>query len=90
MQHISNHARYIKLKIQLLCAAVSMATSAHVSHQAATLHGKLQVAVPIITEPNMSAAADNTPEHNGFHECACYSLTQHCAAHHLAFFQLIC
>lgn len=35
MQHISKYVRYFKLKVQPLCAAVSMATSAHVLHQAA-------------------------------------------------------
>jgi len=37
--------------------------------QAAVLHGKLQAAVPIITEPSVSAAAANPPEHTGFHCC---------------------
>ncbi len=85
----SNYARYCNLKIQLLCAAVSTATSVHVLHQAAVLHGKLQLAMPIIIESLVSAAADNTPEHMDFHRCACYSQIQHCVAHP-AFFQLIC
>ena len=31
-----------------------------IKQQAAVLHGKLQMVVPIITEPSMSAVADNT------------------------------
>ncbi len=36
-----------------------------IKQHAAVLHGKLQVAVPIIIESLVSAAADNTPKHSG-------------------------
>jgi hypothetical protein len=87
MHNISNHVLHFKL-MSSYYVQQSVCPQGHMSRikqQAAVLHGKLQLAVPIITESLMSAASDNTPEHSGFRWCACYSLIKHCVAHHRAF-----
>ena len=58
--------------------------------QAAVLHGKLQLAVPIITEPLMLCSSSNHTRAQWLSLLQCYSLIKRYVAHHQAFFQLIC